>query len=153
MSNASNFALSLSLPAARALAIFVAVAVPGAYLADALFAEAPKAVGVSLGLLKIAGLLGAVALFLSAWGQQSQAPDGQLDERQRAERDRAYVRTHQLMVGTLFLALFYTVPARLLGWWMPNAEDAVDLLSAFAITGMALPGMILAWRDEEVSDD
>lgn len=59
------------------------------------------------------------------------------------------MRSHQSIVSGMFVIFLYTLPARPLGWWFPTLEDGIDLLSAYAIAAMALPGIILAWRAED----
>ena len=138
--------IHLSAPAARRLSILVLGCLFGGYMLAAVLPQAPRALEAGFSLLKITGLLGAFALFLDGHGQTANAPDTMLDERQRVERDRAYVRSHQIIVGALFAAFVYTVPAVPLGWWLPAQGAAIDLLSAFGIAALALPGIILAWR-------
>jgi hypothetical protein len=133
--------LRLGLRTARGLSVVALLALVAGYLGVAV---AGDAMGFSL--LKLLGLLGAAALFLDAHGQQANAPDRMLDERERRERDRAYVLAYQAIIGAMFVALIYTIPAQALGWWLPDAAAMLDLLSALAITGLALPGVILAWR-------
>ena len=133
--------LRLGLRTARGLSIVAVAALAIGYLGAAMAGDA-----VGFGLLKLVGLLGAAALFLDASGQQANAPDTMLDERERRERDRAYVLAYQAVIGAMFVALIYTIPAQALGWWLPDAAAMRDLLSALAIAGLALPGVILAWR-------
>jgi uncharacterized membrane protein YfcA len=133
--------LRLGLRTARRLSVVALVALIGGYLGAAVMGEAP-----GFGVLKLVGLLGAAALFLDARGQQANAPDRMLDERERRERDRAYVLAYQAIVGAMFVALVYTVPAQGLGWWLPDAAAMRDMLSGFAIAALALPGVFLAWR-------
>jgi hypothetical protein len=133
--------LRLGLRTARGLSVVALLALVAGYLGAAVAGDA-----LAFGLLKLLGLLGAAALFLDARGQQANAPDRMLDERERRERDRAYVLAYQAIIGTMFVALIYTIPAQGLGWWLPDAAAMLDLVSALAIAGLALPGVILAWR-------
>ena len=75
-----------------------------------------------------------------------------LDERERAERDSAYRASHYGIIGALFLAFLYTIPVKLLGWRFPDRDGAIDLLSGFGIVSLALPGIILAWRERGEQD-
>jgi hypothetical protein len=148
-----NFQIALSAPAARALSVVVFAALAAGFLAGAIWPDLDGPAFLVAGLARLAGLLGAVVLFLSGYGQQSQQPDSQLDERERDERNRAYMATHQIMLGLLFGFFIYATLARAAGWWLPQGEEAIDLLSAFAIWSMALPGAILAWRDRAPMED
>lgn len=142
MDKTFNPPLRLGLRTARALSVVAGSALLIGYLGAAVAGDAPLLFGV----VKLVGLLGAAALFLDAHGQQANAPDRMLDERERRDRDRAYVLAYQSIIGTMFVALIYTVPAQRFGWWLPDAAAMLELLSAFAIAGLALPGVILAWR-------
>lgn len=137
---------------ARILSVLALSAIVAGYLLDAIFTEMPRAAFVAVGIVKLFGLLGATALFLDAHGMAANAPEKLLDERQRAERGRAFVLSHQIIVSAIFLIFLYTLPAKPLGWWFPSLDDGIDLLSAFGIVGMALPGIILAWRTPRVAD-
>jgi hypothetical protein len=133
--------LRLGLRTARGLSVVALLALVGGYLGAAVAGDS-----LGFGLLKLLGLLGAAALFLDARGQQANAPDKMLDERERRERDRAYVLAYQAIIGAMFAALIYSVAAQGLGWWLPDAAAMLELVSALAIAGLALPGVILAWR-------
>ncbi|WP_426163219.1 hypothetical protein [Sandarakinorhabdus sp. DWP1-3-1] len=149
METAYRPVLRLKLRTARRLSIAALAALGIGYLGSAVLADPPRWLFVALGLLKIFGLVGAIALFIDSTGQHANAPDRLLDERQRHERDRAYVLSYQVIVVSMFAAFLYTIPAQALGWWLPQIAPAIDLLSAFAITSLALPGIILAWRGVE----
>lgn len=138
---------------ARLLSILALGALGLGYLLDAIATDPSRAAFIAISAVKLFGLLGAILLFIDANGQRANAPDRLLDERERTERDRAFVRSHQIIVSGMFLAFLYTVPARPLGWWFPGLEDGIDLLSAYAIASMALPGIILAWRTPESMPD
>ncbi len=137
--------LQISARTARALSVAVFASLVTGYGTAALGGVSPFGLVVA-GVFKIVGLLGAIALFVGSQGQQANAPDRLLDERQRGERDRAHVRAFHIVVAAMFAAFLYTIPARAAGWWLPGVDVAIDMLSAFAIFSMALPGVVLAWR-------
>jgi hypothetical protein len=146
-----NPPLRLKLRTARALSLLVLVVMPIGYLGGAIWPEMAHASPV-FGILRLIGLFAAVFLFVNIRNQRINAPDTMLDERERAERDSAYRASHYGIVGTMFVVLFYTIPAKALGWWFPDRDGAIDLLSAFAIASLALPGIITAWRERSIED-
>jgi hypothetical protein len=149
MDKTFNPPLRLTLRTARGLSVVALLALVTGYLGAAIAGDAPLLFGV----LKLVGLIGAAALFLDAHGQRANAPDRMLDERERRERDRAYVLAYQAVLGVMFIALIYTIPAQGFGWWLPDAAAMLDLISAFAIAALALPGVILAWRAPDEAAD
>ncbi|WP_448580190.1 hypothetical protein [Thermaurantiacus sp.] len=153
MSTATPFEVRLSVAAARGLSIFVYAALLLGNFGVAVGVPEPRIAALAVSLLKIAGLLGALILFLSSYGQLSQKAEADLDEREVAIRNRAYVLTHQIMVAVLFLGFLWVTLADKLGWWLPGASDAADLITAFGLGSMALPAAILAWRDRAPADE
>jgi hypothetical protein len=147
MTTARQFVLRMTPQTARGLSLFVVAAVAIGYFGDVIVPDLPRGPGLTLGLLKIAGLLGAIALFLSTWGQQAMAGDDLIDERQRQERDRAFTLTHRWMVMTAIIAFFYIDLSKKLGLPLPErTRDAADLINVYILLSLALPGIILAWR-------
>lgn len=139
--------LTLSLRTARILSIVVLGGISIGYLGGAILAGDDGSPPIGFAVVRLIGLLAAVALFIDGRGQMAQSSDAMLDERERQQRDRAYVATHQIMVMTLFGFFIWSIIARFINGWMPGQEQALDLLSGFAISAMALPGIILAWRE------
>lgn len=139
--------LTLSLRTARILSIVVLGGISIGYLGGAILAGDDGSAPIGFAVVRLIGLLAAVALFIDGRGQMAQSSDAMLDERERQQRDRAYVATHQIMVMTLFGFFIWSIIARFINGWMPGQEQALDLLSGFAISAMALPGIILAWRE------
>ncbi|WP_448582007.1 hypothetical protein [Thermaurantiacus sp.] len=150
---ARPFQIHLSVHAARALSVFVYAALLLGNLGVAAGVPEPPLAALAVALLKLSGLLGAVLLFVSSYGQLSQKAERELDEREVAVRNRAYVLTHQIMVAALLGAFLWVTLATKLGWWLPGASGTADLITAFAMGSMALPAAILAWRDRPLSDD
>lgn len=141
-------ALNLDLRAARFLSVLVPATLAVGYIGGAVQPDVQ-----AFSVLHFLGLVAAVLLFVDVRAQTAHAPDRLLDKRERWQRDSAFRATHQIMTGTLFVAFLYTLPARMLGWWMPSIDDAIDFISAFAIVATAFPGMILAWRETGDKDD
>jgi hypothetical protein len=138
---------------ARTLSVMVAVGLTIGYLLQAAVPDGSDFLfGIEM-LFKLGGLIASVFLFLSVYGQNANAQARCLDERQRAERNLAYLATHQILVATLLGVSFYGLFAVPLGWWLPRAADAVDMMMALAIGAMALPAAILAWRDRDMPDE
>lgn len=129
----------LSIRASRALSVATYAALAVGTIGAA---AAPN---LAFSVVKLAGLIAATVLFLSTFSFQVNAADTMLDERERGERDRAYVLAHQIIVATLFAAFLYALAARTFGLWLPDGEGAVDLLSVLGIGSLAAPGAVLAW--------
>lgn len=139
--------LKLSLRTARLLSIAVLGGISIGYLGGAIMAEPDGTAPIAYVFVRLIGLFSAVALFIEGRGQMAQSSDAMLDERERHLRDKAYVATHQIMVLTLFAFFIWSILAKFIDGWMPGQEQALDLLAGFAISSMALPGIILAWRE------
>lgn len=148
-----NFQIPMRAVTARWLSVLVLVSLPVGYLGEAVLpALGDGALGFLI-LLRLVGLVGAILLFLSGYGQLSQRAERDLDEREAQIRNRAYVLTHQVMVVGLFLAFFWVEISTKLGWWLPPAKEVGNLITAFALSSMALPAAILAWRDRASADE
>lgn len=143
-----NPPLRLSLRTARLLSLLVLGGIGIGYLGGAILADPDGSAPIAFSAVRLVGLISAVLLFIEGRGQLTQASDALLDERERALRDKAYVGTHQIMITCLFGFFIWSIIARFIDGWMPAPEQAIDLLSGFAITSMALPGIILAWREQ-----
>ncbi|WP_017668419.1 hypothetical protein [Sandarakinorhabdus sp. AAP62] len=152
MKQALNPPLRLSLRTARFLSLLVLGGIGIGYLGGAVFAAPDGTTPMGFLGLRLIGLFSAVALFIEGRGQLTQASDAMLDERERALRDKSYVATHQIMIMALFGFFLWSILAKFIDGWMPGREQALDLLSGFAITSMALPGIILAWGERVVDD-
>ncbi len=154
MSNANPLVLRMRPQTARSLSVFVLVAVAFGYSAEAVFPALPEAVAPALATARLLGLLGAIALFLSNWGQQAMSGDDMIDERQQRERDRAFVLTHRWTVMAAIIGFFYVDLSGLLGLPLPrDYRGAADILNVFVLVSLAMPGIILAWQATTDVDD
>lgn len=148
-----NAPLRLSLRASRSLSLLVLAGLGVGYLGGAIAAGPQGDPPLLFTLLRLAGLLSALALFIDGRGQMAHASDAMLDERERFLRDRSYMATHQIMVAVLFGFFLWSILAKFIDGWMPAQEQALDLLSGFAICSLALPGIIIAWRERPDVDE
>ncbi|WP_156256302.1 hypothetical protein [Sandarakinorhabdus oryzae] len=153
MKQALNPPLRLSLRTSRLLSLLVLGGIGIGYLGGAIFAGPDGSTPIGFVAVRLIGLFSAVALFIEGRGQMAQAHDAMLDERERALRDKSYVATHQFMILALFGSFLWSIVAKFIDGWMPGQEQALDLLSGFAITSMALPGIILAWREQAADSE
>lgn len=149
---AGNVPLKLSLRTTRILSVLVLIGIGIGYPLGALFMTPAGDTPIAFVPLHLLGLFSAVALFVDGRGTMTAAVTARLDERERALRDAAYVLTHQFMVIAMFASYVWASLSGRLGLWMPGQEQALELLTGFALTSMALPGIILAWREQPIDD-
>lgn len=154
MDRTGNFVLRMSPGLARGLSLAMLASVMLGYGGEALLPDASRPLAMGMSALKITGLLLAIALFLSTWGQQAMAKDHLIDERQQRERDRAFTISHRFMVFTAIFAFFYVDLSAKLGLPLPErTRDAADLINVYVLLSLSLPGIILAWQAPVVEDD
>jgi len=135
---------------------FLVVSIYGCYAAYAGLMAVPGKVWTALAIaFFVAGLLALWGLFHRTnywnWGN---APDGTLDEREVAVRNRAYRLAYSAFTGTALLTGFYFSVAVEKSWlWKPATYDETSrLVWAFLLLGMTLPSAILAWDDRPVEE-
>lgn len=104
-----------------------------------------------VGLLALVAFGSTIPLMLSTYAFRANAPDEQIDERERAERYRAYYWTLLYLLTGVLIA-FIPVDAKR---FAPLLSMAVvsNLLQVLFLTTLALPTAILAWRDRTTSDE
>lgn len=146
---------SLKLSPARARQL-VALTYPlliAGYLLDLALAPQHGGLGLFVSLLKLAGLAGCIAIFLTTFSFTANAPDRQIDERERAERNAAYFLAYQGVIGAVFVLFLASMAARLFTDWTPTVPVLEELLTLIGIGGLALPAAILAWRSPAEEDE
>lgn len=100
-----------------------------------------------VGLAALTGLIASIVFFVSSYGVLANAPDAMLDEREVADRNRAY-----------FSAFKYLVAMTLAGGIIPeflakvfHFELSIGVMKNFMLlmfaTAIVLPGAALAWSD------
>lgn len=153
MTQSTAQTLKLSPARARWLVAVTYAALIAGYLLD--LALAPQDSGVSLvvSLLKLAGLIGCGVIFLTTFSFTANAPDHQIDERERTERNAVYFRAYQVVLGAVFLLFIALLAIRWLSDWTPTVGTLEELLTLIGIGGLALPAAILAWRSSAEEDE
>jgi hypothetical protein len=65
--------------------------------------------------LKLAGLIGCLVIFFTTFSFTANAPEHQIDERERIERNTAYFLAYQVVIAAVFLLFLTSIAVRLSG--------------------------------------
>lgn len=146
----------LSLRTAKLLPLIAPAGLVLSLVAGAYFLGSDGRVQMVFHWLRLGFGLAALVLFIDGRTQSTNVPerfDPLFDERERAERDRAFRFSHKAVVSSIFVLCAYATVA--LGWglWLPDVRGAIDIALGLAFVAMGLPGMILVWRDKSISED
>jgi len=106
-----------------------------------------------LRLVFLATLLLLLGVRRSQSANTSEKLDSLLDVLERAERERAYRKSHKVVVYGIFGLCAYATVARGGAFWLPDVRGAIDIVAGLAFIAMGLPAIILIWRERQVSDD
>lgn len=85
--------------------------------------------------------------FLSAYNFQAHAPKAQIDERELLQRNEAYFRTHQYMIGALLVGLLTMEFWERATGLSINVNQLGNFLTVLFFSGMVMPATVLAWQD------
>lgn len=104
-----------------------------------------------LGLLMLSGL----GVLVTSWvWNAANAPDPNLDERQRRVRDRAYLHSYQAFAGSVTAMGFYAAIAWDNGWWLPATWNQVQaVMWGVLLLALTLPAAIVAWTEPDLADE
>jgi multisubunit Na+/H+ antiporter MnhC subunit len=120
------------------------------FLLKFLLPSASGAVELMVGLVALVAAVAAIPLMLSTYAFRANAPDGQIDEREVLERNRAYHHTLLYLLTGVLLA-FIAIDARRLA--SPFSLPVVsNLLQVLFLTSIVLPTALLAWWDRGEPD-
>jgi len=145
-----------SLRTAKLLSIVAPLGLAASMIAGAMFLGIDGKVQMIFHVLRLVFGLACLALFIDGRTQATNVPerfDPLFDERERAERDRAFRNSHKIITGSMIVLCLYASVA--LGWglWLPDVRGAIDIGLGLAFIAMGLPAIILIWRERQVSDD
>lgn len=141
--------INLSPRTSKLLGSYALVAMHGWFLIKLGLPSQSGAAEVAVGVAAITGMLASVVFFISTYGVLANAPDAALDERELAQRNRAY-----------FGAFKYLVAMTIAGGMVPeflaklfNFELSVGVLKNFILlmftTALVLPGFLIAWTERD----
>jgi len=153
MTQSTAQSLKLSPARARWLVAATYPALVVGYLLDLALEPQSGGFAMAVAALKLAGLVGCGVIFLTTFSCTANAPDHQIDERERAERNAAYFRAYQVVISAVFLLFLALIGLRLLTEWTPTVGTIEELLTLIGIGGLALPAAILAWRSPAEEDE
>jgi hypothetical protein len=133
----------------RALSAIALVSLHGWFLLKFLLVERNPALEGWVGALALLGMVTAVLVFLSAYNFQAHAAKTQIDERELLQRNEAYFRTHQYMIGAVLVGLL------IMEFWERATGLSISVgqlnnfLTVLFFSGMVMPATVLAWQDRE----
>lgn len=149
-----KFGIPMRAATARAVGMFVVVAVVIGYFGYLAWPVPSEGVKQALSGVRLAGMAAACLLFVSVWGHQVSAEHRRLDERQQRDRDRAVTLTYRFMLFAALMSVIYLGESDRLGLPLPNdTRTPIKVLSVYILLSMVLPSLILAWRAPTAQDD
>jgi hypothetical protein len=146
----------LSLRTAKILSVIGPVGLILAIFAGAMFLGPDGRVQKVFLVLRLVFMLVLLPLIFDGRSQSTMVPekfDALFDERERSQRDRAFRNSHMIVVGSVILASMYVQIAMGWGFWLPDLRGAVDIGMCYGLVVLGLPGMILLWREPDVSNE
>ena len=106
-----------------------------------------------IGVLALVSFISSIVVALSGHAFMANAPDKQLDERELAQRNAAYVRAYQISAIAVLAGL---IGIDRLAAWAQNAATAavyVNYLTVLFFAHLVLPAAVLAWREVSHSNN
>lgn len=143
------FRINLSPRTSKLLGCYALAAMHSWFLAKLGLPSESGGAELVVGLAAITGMLASIVFFVSTYGVIANAPDTALDERELAERNRAYFGAFKYLV--LMTVAGGMIPEMLAK--MFNFELSIGVLKNFILlmftTALVLPGFLIAWSDRE----
>ena len=136
--------------AARIMGGYALIAMHGWFFAKLGLPSADGSAEVIVGLAALTGMITSILFFLGTYGVMANAPDAMLDERELADRNRAYFSAFKYLAAmTIAGGVIPEFLAKAIGF-----DLSVGVLKNYIFliftTALVLPGFLLAWsaRDE-----
>ena len=137
----------------RALSAIALTALHGWFLLKFLLVQRQPALELWVGGLALLGMVTAVLVFLSAYNFQAHAPKDQIDERELSQRNEAYFRTYQYMIGAILIGLLIKEFWERATGSSLSVNQLGNFLTVLFFSGMVMPATVLAWQDREDRQD
>ena len=144
--------MNLSLRTVRGLFVAMLVGLWGSLLLKfGMEAERPVLL-IGFGVLLLMGIGAGGLLFLSSLSFIAHAPEGQIDERELAERNRAYFDTVKMIALVILVAGLVTSFGDRVGLrvTLPIMEN---FLMRLFLTTIVAPAGFLAWRQKSIEEN
>lgn len=104
---------------------------------------------VFVGLAAVTGMIASITFFVGTYGVLANAPDTMLDERELADRNRAYVSAFKYLVAmTIAGGMIPELLSKIFNFELSVAVMKNFMLLMFT-TALVLPGFVLAWTDKD----
>lgn len=140
--------INLSPRTGKILGSYALIAMHGWFFAKLGLPSSAGGAEVFVGFAALTGMIASIVFFVGTYGVLANAPDAMLDERELAERNRAY-----------FSAFKYLVAMTIAGGMVPeflsklfNFDLSVAVMKNFMLlmftTALVLPGFFIAWADK-----
>ena len=144
--------MNLSLRTVRGLFVTMLVGLWGSLLMKFGLESEDPVLLICFGVLLLIGIGAGGLLFLSSSSFIADAPEGQIDERELAERNRAYFDTVRLIALVILVAFLVTSFGERVGLrvTLPIMEN---FLMRLFLTTIVAPAGLLAWRQQTVENN
>ncbi len=140
--------INLSPRTGKILGSYALIAMHGWFFAKLGLPSQAGGAEIFVGFAALTGMIASIVFFVGTYGVLANAPDAMLDERELAERNRAY-----------FSAVKYLVAMTIAGGMIPeflskvfHFDLSVAVMKNFMLlmftTALVLPGFVLAWADK-----
>lgn len=144
--------INLSPRAGKILGSYALIAMHGWFLTKLILPSEDGVAELLVGIAAITGMLASVFFFVGTYGVIANAPDAMLDERELADRNRAYFGAFKYIVlMTMAGGMFPEFLAKVFDFELSVAMMENFMLLMFT-TALILPGFLLAWSDQQMAD-
>ncbi len=144
--------INLSPRSGKILGSYALFAMHGWFLTKLTLPSADGVAELLVGIAAITGMLASVFFFVGTYGVIANAPDAMLDERELADRNRAYFGAFKYIVLMAMAGgMFPEFLAKVFDFDLSVATMENFMLLMFT-TALILPGFLLAWSDRQMAD-
>ena len=144
--------IHLSPRAGKILGSYALIGMHGWFLTKLILPSEDGVAELLVGIEAITGMLASVFFFVGTYSVIANAPEAMLDERELADRNRAYFGAFKYIVLMAMAGgMFPEFLAKVFGFELSVAMMENFMLLMFT-TALILPGFLLAWSDRQMAD-
>lgn len=147
------FRIELSPAKVRFLSVVSLGGLSGWFLCKLVLPMSDPLAQLFVGVLALTSFISSIVVALSGHAYMANAPDKQLDERELAQRNAAYVRAYQISAMAVLAGL---IGLHRLAIWTDNIASAAvyeNYLTVIFFAHLVLPASVLAWREAWTGDN